>query len=259
MKESLIKGDRIPFTQIANAVLNDKNLSWKAKGLYAYLYSKPHNWDFSGERIAYDSKEGRRAVYASLKELEQAGYLNRERKPNGKMVYKITIKPLAPLSQEGRKPLVQKRKELKQQSAEIGSISNKENTTNKENTLTPPNPQRGNKGRVNEIVEEVMPYIEARWDDSGRAEQILPNLHIQASRNNGDVVWRYPTLIAMYLEDTFHEGWSSKESFLASFRAKLRVLVEANLGKIETSDWRAALDRTETFERRTIKTVVNAL
>lgn len=40
------------FAQIKNEILEDKNLSWKAKGIYAYMFSKPNDWDFSEARIA---------------------------------------------------------------------------------------------------------------------------------------------------------------------------------------------------------------
>jgi len=60
-----------------NNVLNDLNLSFKAKGLYTYIQSKPDGWDFSVERICLQSKDGRESVTAGLKELEIAGYLKR--------------------------------------------------------------------------------------------------------------------------------------------------------------------------------------
>ena len=42
----------IPFTQIANDLLNDKLISFKAKGVYSFLYSKPSGWYFSEKRIS---------------------------------------------------------------------------------------------------------------------------------------------------------------------------------------------------------------
>jgi hypothetical protein len=60
-----------------NNVLNDIELSFKAKGLYTYIQSKPDGWDFSIERIGLQSKDGRESVAAGLKELENAGYLKR--------------------------------------------------------------------------------------------------------------------------------------------------------------------------------------
>lgn len=79
----------VPFTQVANEVLNDKNLSWKAKGLYAYLFSKPDDWDFSAHRIKMDSANGRDSVLSALKELEQKGYLERNKLGNGRVEYHL--------------------------------------------------------------------------------------------------------------------------------------------------------------------------
>ena len=78
---------KINFTQVSNIVLNDKRLSLKAKGLYAYLFSKPDNWIFLVDIILSDIKEGRDAFYSALNELIKNGYIikYRERKENGKL------------------------------------------------------------------------------------------------------------------------------------------------------------------------------
>jgi hypothetical protein len=41
----------VNYTQVSNVVLSNKKLSWKAKGIYAYLFSKPDDWDFSTKRM----------------------------------------------------------------------------------------------------------------------------------------------------------------------------------------------------------------
>ena len=84
-KDSVIKG----FTQVPNNVLWDSNLSFQAKGLWAYINSKPPNWDFSANRMSNETKEGRKSVLKGLKELEEAGYLFRRKLPSGRVVYKI--------------------------------------------------------------------------------------------------------------------------------------------------------------------------
>jgi len=92
MKQPLKKQD-IGFAQIKNEVLHDQNLSWKAKGLFAYLYSKPDDWDFSMWRIKEDSTDGKESTRIGLKELEDNGYLQRIRKNDGRMEYFISYKP----------------------------------------------------------------------------------------------------------------------------------------------------------------------
>lgn len=79
----------IPFTMVANEVLCRTDISLKAKGIFAYLFSKPHDWVFAADRIARECKESRKAIQAALRELEQVGLLRREKLPDGHVVYNI--------------------------------------------------------------------------------------------------------------------------------------------------------------------------
>ena len=65
------------YTIISNSVLKNKNLSLKAKGLYAYMWSLPDNWDYSVAGLVTLLKEGKDAINEALKELEREGYLVR--------------------------------------------------------------------------------------------------------------------------------------------------------------------------------------
>jgi len=67
--------DRFATTPVA--LLNNENVSLKAKGLYGYLQSKPDNWDFTLKGIVSQLKEGFDAVREAVKELENEGYLIR--------------------------------------------------------------------------------------------------------------------------------------------------------------------------------------
>jgi hypothetical protein len=78
----LIVQDR--FGIIPNALLNNPNISWNAKGLFGYIQSKPDNWDFAVERIQKDTKDGSTATNSGLRELENAGYLQRHKFKNNK-------------------------------------------------------------------------------------------------------------------------------------------------------------------------------
>lgn len=60
-----------------NHVLNNPDLSLKAKWLFGYIQSKPDWWDFSAERMAQDHKDWIDSIYAWLKELENAWFLER--------------------------------------------------------------------------------------------------------------------------------------------------------------------------------------
>jgi uncharacterized phage protein (TIGR02220 family) len=59
-------------------VLNDDRLSWKAKGLHAYMLSMPDDWVFYNEELAKHSSDGIAVIKSSIKELKQNGYLVRK-------------------------------------------------------------------------------------------------------------------------------------------------------------------------------------
>lgn len=66
-----------PFVMIDHRPLNDDNLSWQAKGLLAYLLSKPDNWTVIVADLVKRATNGRDSVNSILKELEQNGYVER--------------------------------------------------------------------------------------------------------------------------------------------------------------------------------------
>jgi hypothetical protein len=57
--------------------LEDKNLSWRAKGIMTYLISRPESRSFSLYDFAALSTEGRDAASVALKELIESGYIER--------------------------------------------------------------------------------------------------------------------------------------------------------------------------------------
>ena len=65
------------FTRVPNEVINDDRLTWKAKGLFSYLMSKPSEWQFYMSDIKNNSPDGRDSIQTGLKELEEHGYLQR--------------------------------------------------------------------------------------------------------------------------------------------------------------------------------------
>lgn len=74
---------------IPNNLLNNCNISFKAKGLYAYIQSKSDDWDFSSERIKNDTKDGRDSIRAWLIELEEFWYLLRNKNRTEKWTWEI--------------------------------------------------------------------------------------------------------------------------------------------------------------------------
>jgi hypothetical protein len=87
------------FTMVPNALLEDVNLSMKAKGLYSLMFSKPDGWKFFEDNLVQSSKDGKEAVKTALKELEVAGWITRTRsRSSGQQfqpyTYQLNLEPL---------------------------------------------------------------------------------------------------------------------------------------------------------------------
>jgi hypothetical protein len=97
------------YTVMSNYHLKDKDLSLKSKGLLSMILSLPDDWNYTTRGLAAISKEGVDSIGASLKELEQAGYLVRHRLRDGKgritdteyIVYEYPQAPDTPLPGTG--------------------------------------------------------------------------------------------------------------------------------------------------------------
>ena len=77
----IVRGKRPDrYTVLSNDIIRNHALSFKARGLLAYLLSMPDNWSVSSAHLAKTGPDGREAVRTALIELVSAGYLIRERK-----------------------------------------------------------------------------------------------------------------------------------------------------------------------------------
>lgn len=71
------------FSIIDNRVIEDKRLSWGARGLLEYMLSKPDDWKFyMSELISHSDKDGRDKTYGYMDELKKYGYVTRKQKRN---------------------------------------------------------------------------------------------------------------------------------------------------------------------------------
>lgn len=66
------------FVQIDKRILNDRGLSWQAKGLHTYLMSLPDNWVVNVSDLKNRSTNGRDSTGAIINELIAAGYVTRQ-------------------------------------------------------------------------------------------------------------------------------------------------------------------------------------
>ncbi len=81
------------YSIINNTGLRDVRLSFGARGVLAYLLSKPDDWQLRVEDLIRQSPQGEHAVRGMLRELKKYGYLKRERHAGkgGRFEWQTTI------------------------------------------------------------------------------------------------------------------------------------------------------------------------
>ena len=149
------------YTQISNAVFQDKRLNEADVGLLCIMLSLPPDWQFSVAGLcAIRPQSGRDKLAASIKRLENAGYLQRSlRRDGGKFVrtvWEITDTPST------EKPFTEKpspKKPSPDFPKETNTLSNKElnkkELTEKRNSESVPREARERTPFVAPSVEEI--------------------------------------------------------------------------------------------------------
>ena len=89
------------YTVMSNHHLRNTALSLKAKGLLSLMLSLPDGWDYTTRGLARICKDGVDSICAGVRELEEHGYIVRERvrNPNGQLgaiEYTILEQPREP-------------------------------------------------------------------------------------------------------------------------------------------------------------------
>ena len=74
----------VNYTVMSNHHLQDKRLSLKAKGLLSYMLSLPDDWDYSLKGLTVGCKDGLDSVRTAVLELEEHGYIRRQKVRNAK-------------------------------------------------------------------------------------------------------------------------------------------------------------------------------
>ena len=96
------------YTVMSNHHLRNTELSLKAKGLLSLMLSLPDGWDYTTKGLARICKDGVDSICAGVRELEEHGYVVRERVRNangqlGSIEYTILEQP-RPRQPEPEKP-----------------------------------------------------------------------------------------------------------------------------------------------------------
>ena len=123
------------FVMIDRGFLENPNLSWKAKGILAYLLSKPDNWKVIVKDLVKHATEGKSAIYSGLNELKTHGHYQKVpvRNKDGNRIshWEGTISEV-PMESHGNTPsfLLTDFQEIESLDIEIQYLENRECSNN---------------------------------------------------------------------------------------------------------------------------------
>lgn len=140
------------YTVMSNHHLRNTELSLKAKGLLSLMLSLPDNWDYTTKGLARICKDGVDSICAAVRELEEHGYVIRERVRGangqlGSIEYTILEQPAKP-SPERENPVqvkpILENPVLGKPEQEIPAQSNKDKSNTDLSITESSNPIRSN-------------------------------------------------------------------------------------------------------------------
>ncbi|NIF78891.1 hypothetical protein F3J20_16105 [Paraburkholderia sp. Cy-641] len=178
------------FTVIANRVLNDPRLSWAARGMLAHLLSKPDHWSVNVQALINETQacsraSGRDAVYRTLDELNEAGYIARRRLADGSVVTTVYEQPNTENPDEALEPNLEKPHEVtgRTLSGQIEPVPENPDMGHK------PNPEKPDL----EKPDLENPDVLVRTESIERTEEAVNKTFPHSLRERFDIFWAaYP-------------------------------------------------------------------
>jgi hypothetical protein len=117
------------YVSIANAILQNKDLSWEARGVMGYLLSKPDGWECRNYDLVKQGPAGKHVIQRVMKELRAAGYIHRYQKSDGHKIEWITeIYETPELNTTSRNTDIPPAEEPTDGSSEVGESGDIEST-----------------------------------------------------------------------------------------------------------------------------------
>ncbi len=200
IKKQYTKG----FTTINNDILNDTELSFKAKGLFSYLWSLPDDWVYYETEVTKHSTDGRGSVRSGLKELEEQGYLKRGRKRNDKGQLVNADWQLADTPMFKKRTL--DKRTLDKRTLENCTLLNTNLTNEKLTKEEHTNNSRAKPDSIADEVKTIVGYLNEKTKSTYRTTTRETKRLIKARLNEGFTVDDFKTVIdkktAVWFNDT---------------------------------------------------------
>nr|DAU77684.1 MAG TPA: Dna polymerase B [Caudoviricetes sp.] len=238
------------FTTIPNSIAQNDQLSWKARGIFLYLASKPSDWQFYEIEVARHSIDGRDALRTGLKELENNGYLKRYRKRNekGQVVDSEWILSDVPMSDEPvlNEPMYENPTQVNP-TIQNKDLTNKDNTKERNTKYSLAEPDNSSKKADNsKQVKAIVQFLNEKTGSHYRASSAKTKKLIHTRLKEGFTVddfekvivkkckdWKADTKMAKYLRP--------ETLFGTKFEGYLNEIDRNNYSINNWSSWEAKL------------------
>lgn len=176
------KSKENPYVILNKTALYDPNLSYKAKGIFAYLMSKPDGWKCIVSDLIKHAKDGRDSVYAGLKELKENGYMIKRpiKDDKGKIIEWEEV--IYEIPQEHVKEIYINQSKRKSKSVDnVNDVDN--NFKNEEDSPLTENPDMDKKSKkpYTENPDMVKP-------DTGTPDAVNPEILLNNNSKNNDLL-----------------------------------------------------------------------
>ena len=178
------------YTITDNQIIKDERLSWKARGIFQYLWAMPSDWNFYVDEVAKHSKDGIKALKSGLSELEKYGYLKRTMLRDkkglfGEMSWKLSDTGVFTVSTKNGP--TDNTVDAKNGPTDNGTLLNK-NNTNKKETLNKKNTKEILSSSHSTAAAEIVDYLNSKIGTHYRATTRKTQSLIKARMNEGFTV-----------------------------------------------------------------------
>lgn len=201
------------YTTINNTGLRDERLTWKAKGILAYILSLPDDWVFYMEEVATHSKDKLDSLKSGIKELKEHGYVKRYPVKNEKgkiarwemIIYEVPQGeyPLVENPQM-EKPLVDKPLVENPLLLSTKELSTNKPNTDKQNNTTSPSNEEDNQSPI--PYEDIVSYLNEKAGKSFKHKTAKTRTLINARFKDGFTIDDFKQVIdiktAQWLKDS---------------------------------------------------------
>lgn len=226
-----------PYVMIDRRVIENPNLSWKAKGLLAYLLSRPDNWTVRFRDLVKRSPDGAHTVRVALGELRKAGHVQVETiREDGRVkqwIYTVHENP----SPDGEF------QQVEIQQVENRTFNNNDSTNNKKYGADAPNE------KVWKIGDEELPVD---WQvglgkklTTGSEEELFlkqardaANLIEQGCAGGGELAYAFMVTRGIILPQSDAKGQRKAAKEMLVSKVKAKHVVEATRQLMEARDKR---------------------